>query len=413
MGVPEVSSDLSGHITMHQVLRLLYADQLSPIESIFRFESFDRADIRDTVGRLLCGAYDSALYDNEQRIRELTKEHDTISGELKSLFAVFGSTEQGFTPEWLEAQRSALIDEQRSVQAAIEAAEERIFVGKQEDEITLSDQEIVYKEVQRLQVEIGAEKQSSDAITLAIVDSDAFIAGLKTKLEALQDTSKVVQYFGEIRFHSCPACYAPISDEQRAHMCHLCKTPFDSEQTKSRISTLIMDITRQIKQSEQLQVRRSERLAAVDQHIGQLELAWRNASRRLLTLQRLPSTEAGAQLRDLHMRSGYVTRQIEDLDSKTKLVETVRSLTTRRDLVSAEMARLRSANEALRAEQQQRLSRAYSAISDELKQLLRNDLIRQDVFEDPKNITFTFAENKITIDDESYFSASSRAILKK
>lgn len=51
LGIPEVSSDLSGNITMHQILRLLYADQLSPIEDIFRFERFDQANLRDTVGQ--------------------------------------------------------------------------------------------------------------------------------------------------------------------------------------------------------------------------------------------------------------------------------------------------------------------------------------------------------------------------
>lgn len=67
LGIPEVSSDLSGHITMHQILRLLYADQLSPVEQLFRAVPFDRADLRDTVGRLLCGAYDSAVYETSKK----------------------------------------------------------------------------------------------------------------------------------------------------------------------------------------------------------------------------------------------------------------------------------------------------------------------------------------------------------
>ena len=37
---------------------------------------------------------------------------------------------------------------------------------------------------------------------------------------------------------------------------------------------------------------------------------------------------------------------------------------------------------------------------------------RQDIFEDPKSVSFTFGDNKILVDDENYFSASSRAILK-
>jgi hypothetical protein len=65
IGMPEVASDISGNVTMHQILRLLYADQLSPVENLFRFEPFDSPALRDTIGRLLCGAYDSELYSNE------------------------------------------------------------------------------------------------------------------------------------------------------------------------------------------------------------------------------------------------------------------------------------------------------------------------------------------------------------
>ncbi len=66
MGMPEVALETSGNITMHQILRLLYADQLSPIDDIFRFERFEPSNMRDTVGRLLCGAYNNDLYEKKR-----------------------------------------------------------------------------------------------------------------------------------------------------------------------------------------------------------------------------------------------------------------------------------------------------------------------------------------------------------
>jgi hypothetical protein len=66
LDIPEVVNDTSGTLTMHQILRLLYSDQLSPVEHIFRLDSrFDTPILRDTVGRLLCGA--QAVYDLYQR----------------------------------------------------------------------------------------------------------------------------------------------------------------------------------------------------------------------------------------------------------------------------------------------------------------------------------------------------------
>lgn len=412
MGIPEVSSDLSGHITMHQMLRLLYADQLSPVEDIFRFERFDQANLRDTVGRLLCGAYDSALYDNDQRIRKLTKEYDTISGQLKSLFSVLGKTEHGFTLEWIEVQRRVLDEDRHNVGVSIEEAESSVYVSAEEDRLTLDEQQKAYQEVQRLQSELGAAHQERDALALAIADSAAFILSLKSKIDALRDSSKVAEHIGEVRFQTCPACYAPLDGEPALHACHLCKTPFDSDQTRERISALILDTGLQIRQSEQLQMRREERDAVFKERIQTLEAAWRRASQRLTVLQRLPSSEARERLRKLHRQSGYLDRQIEDLEQKARLVQTVQELSDQKNKLNAEITRLKSVNDALRAEQRERLAVAYTRIATEVKELLRNDLRRQDIFEDPENVNFTFAENRISVNDENYFSASSRAILK-
>ncbi|MCW1995554.1 hypothetical protein ABIE85_005995 [Bradyrhizobium diazoefficiens] len=412
LGIPEVSSDLSGHITMHQILRLLYADQLSPVEQLFRAVPFDRADLRDTVGRLLCGAYDSAVYDNEQKIRELSKEFDTINGQLRSLFSVLGKADQGFTLEWIDAQRTSLEQEQAATQRLIEEAEQKLYTSTKNDKLTLSQQENVYKAVQALQSELIRLKQDRDALALTIADSNAFLAALKNKIEALRDSSAVVDHIGEVRFQCCPACYSPIDGELAKHACHLCKTPFESEQTRSRIAALILDTSLQIRQSTLLQSRREDRARTVDQEIRDTETKWKDASRRLSALQSLPSTNDREKLRDLHRRSGYLQRQIEDLDQKAQLAATVRQLSDRKSELQATITKLRNTNDTLRAQQASTLAKAYTLIADEVKKLLVQDLRRQDVFEDPRSVNFTFEGNQITVDNESYFSASSRTILR-
>jgi hypothetical protein len=59
IGIPEAISDGSSNITMHQVLRLLYEDQLTPVQRIFRAENFDTWQARQAVGDrnlgLMCG----------------------------------------------------------------------------------------------------------------------------------------------------------------------------------------------------------------------------------------------------------------------------------------------------------------------------------------------------------------------
>lgn len=194
--------------------------------------------------------------------------------------------------------------------------------------------------------------------------------------------------------------------------CHLCKTPFDSERVGTRIVSLINETGLQIRQSRNLQERRMERLVRAEKSLQGRESAWGEASRRLAAAQRLPSSEARQRLRDLQRRAGYVDRQIEDLEEKAKTVELVRQLSIQKEELNARIESLKGDSDARRAAQQQRLSRAYSAIADEVRTLLHNDLPRENAFENASQIAFDFFKNAISVDGQSYFSASSRVVLK-
>lgn len=412
LGIPEVASDISGNVTMHQLLRLLYADQLSPIENLFRFERFDQPALRDAVGRLLCGAYDSTIYDNELKIRSLTRDLDAATAELKSLFTVLGKAEHNLSLDWIAGQRQKLEQERESLQQKIEAAERDALKGSAADKLTLEAQEDAYAEVQRLQTELGKAQQERDSLILAIGDSAAFMSTLEHKIEALNDSASVAHHVGDIRFNVCPACYAPIDEDLPSHACHLCKTPFDTERVRNRIVALINDTAVQLKQSRLLQEKREQAAKNADESLHRLQEAWQQASRRLSELQRLPSTESQTELRDLHRRAGYLEREIENLEEKSELIRLVDQLSAKKAELEGAMSALRMENEKLRVSQQERLSRAYTLIANEVRTLLRNDLRRQDSFENPRSIEFGFDTNKITVDGHSYFSASSRVILK-
>jgi hypothetical protein len=413
LGFPEVANEVSGNLTIHQILRLLYADQLSPVEHLFKFDSqFDSPLLRDAIGRLLCGAYDGALYQNELSIRTHQREFDAVSGELRSLYAVFGRAGEGLTLDWVAAERHNLEVKRLELQVRIEDAERLAFSGTADDELTLKAQELAYKEVQSLQAELGIARQERDSLALDIADSAEFISSLRNKIEALTDSSAVARHFNEVRFQTCPACYSPLAADTPDDICHLCKTPFNAERAQGRIVALINDTAIQLKQSEMLQSRREDGVTALAAKVRAIEEKWREASRRLSSLQRLPSSGASERLRTLHREAGYLERQIEDLDQRRTLVEKFDQLSKRKNQLNEIMTGLSSQNEALRASQQQRLSVAYTAIAEEIKDLLRHDLRRQDAFENPQSVEFDFGTNRISVDGQTYFSASSRVVLK-
>lgn len=414
LGIPEVANDVSGNLTIHQILRLLYSDQLSPVENIFRYESrFDPPALRDAIGRLLAGGYESALYENAVKLRELTRQFDAKSAELRSLFSVLGNTQHSLTLAWLNAERSKFEAGRTALQNEIELAERQLFVSTKDDELTLKAQNEAYSKTQALQKSLGEVRQERDALQLAISDSASFISTLEQKLRALTDADLTARHIGDVRFNICPACFAAVEDRADAvHSCHLCRTPFDTARASDRIVALINDTALQLKQSRLLQERRQERLEGFGKRLDALESEWMASSRELSSLQRLPSSDARERLRALHRHSGYLDRQIEDLNEKAHIIQLVDKLSNEKNELNDAINRLKSQNDALQASQARRLEQAYTLIADEVRDLLHHDLRRQDSFESARSVQFDFASNRITVDGHSYFSASSRAILR-
>ena len=53
LDIPESRGDTGSTITMHQILRLLYVDQVSSMDALLRTEGFDSSLTRETIGDLL------------------------------------------------------------------------------------------------------------------------------------------------------------------------------------------------------------------------------------------------------------------------------------------------------------------------------------------------------------------------
>ena len=209
--------------------------------------------------------------------------------------------------------------------------------------------------------------------------SESFIASLADKLTALSDATLAAEHIGHVRFQVCPACYSRLGDENKSikHACHLCKTPFDSDHARARLAALMNDTAVQLKQSQQLQVAREQREKGLVSKVGELEQKWRAASTRLDDLKRLPSSEAREALRALSRRQGYLDRERENLEQHARVIELINQLSEKKSALNDAITRLKAENEVLRASQKKRLSLAYTAISDEIRNLLRHDLRRQ------------------------------------
>lgn len=411
--MPDVAIEDTSSITIHQILRLLYADQLSPTESLFRFEGYDPENLREAVGNLLCGAFDAEIYELQQLKRTKEREFTEASAELRSIFRVVGGGDESMTLDWIAQRRKTLVEERENISTQLMVTEEAFYSSQSSEKITLQIQKDLYKQVQKLQLDIRQKHADVDSVEFDLSDSAAFIKTLNSRLEALRDADLATEVVGTVRFGICPACYAEVVDHDHAvAACHLCKTPLDTERARDRIVGIINELSIQVRQSERLQEIRANRLKSFQIQLDSLQTTWRVKAKELADLSSVPTSKAREEIRDLQRRLGYIDKSIEDIEAQVKLANKIGDLSAKKAQLDQDIQSLGTRISALQLSQTDRLRTAKASIERNIIEILRGDLSRQDSFENPEHVRFSFAKNTITVDEHTYFSASSRVILK-
>ncbi len=267
-----------------------------------------------------------------------------------------------------------------------------------------------------VRVALGMVEQMSgwtlDATTGVVTFTTAPGSGVMVRA-GQRDADLAADVVGAVRFGTCPACYAEVIDhDHEVEACHLCKTPLDSQRARDRVVGVINELSIQIKQSERLQEIRSERLKTYHAQLSALEGSWRIRAQELADLISVPTSQAREEIRRLQRSMGYIDKSIEDIEGQVKLANRIGDLSARKSQLDQDIQSLGARISALQLSQTDRLRSAKASIEKNIIEILRGDLRRQDSFENPEHIQFSFAKNTITVDGHTYFSASSRVVLK-
>lgn len=412
LNIPELETETSGKLTIHQILRVLYSDQLSSIESIFRDDNFDSPALREAVGRLLFGAYEAAIYANQLKIREFEKELAVIEASLRSIYTLLAGVQHSLTLDWVEAERRTIEAELERLGNEIASAEEATYAEATSEKISLTPQQGIFAQVQRLQAELARLDDTEAALQLEHADSEIFIATLERKIQALQDSTSVASAISDIQYAWCPSCFAPLAAEINPHACRLCKEPLDEDRLRRRIVSQLNDMVIQRKQSKALQAQRSSQLEALDRERSEARTRWDASRTELARVRRTPTSEARDRLRALNERSGYLRRELEDIAEKASLIGRLDQMSRQKVQLTAAISELTDINDRLKASEAERLMAAYTEVADETVFFLHRDLPRQDSFQNASSVKFSFGRDQISVDGQSYFSASSTVYLK-
>lgn len=413
LGLPEVQTGESqSKITMNQVLRLVYADQISPIDRIFRFQQFDDAVTRQTVGDLLCGAFSDRFYRAVIRSNEAGKELHEVAMKIRSILSAHSRGGLPLTREWLEAERLKLDETLNAKNAEIENLENDIFHAQFDDRLTLNDQEETYKRILQLQAQIAEVEEAISRKLLEQADSAQFIAAIDGRLFQLRHSHAVVEEFERLDFQFCPSCLEPVANHGVEGACTLCKEPFDRSRTRSRSLKLINEFTRQKEQSLELQKIRDMEIRDLRSRIASLKELWEQSERHYSVAVKTPTTKMRAQLRSLNREAGYLLKELEDLAGKSEVVAQVEELSTQRDRLQDELDTLKATIDHENSRKKERVSTARQKIEKITIGFLKADLSRQSTFDNAREVDFEFDGNRISVNGDSFFSASSMVYLK-
>tara|TARA_R110002074_G_C12548406_1_gene666353 strand:+ start:1944 stop:3854 length:1911 start_codon:yes stop_codon:yes gene_type:complete len=415
IGVPEAISDGLSNITMHQLLRILYSDQLTPIQRIFRVEPFDTWQIRQAVGDLLCGIGGYDLYALQLFLRDLEREFSEVSTRLKSLMAVVSSYGDKVLAEHIsDALNGANVQRGRLQERLLE------LLGRSDDGDAGADADQLAKrqrrDVLKARTEVTKLSDAMETLEYEITDAEQFIDHLRAAVDEFDDASMTFFALGAVRFEFCPSCFSPLAESHKHgdEHCHLCGVKSVAEHDKTRALAVKLDLQMQINESLRMQDEREHRKL-------ELKSQLRSASsslRAIVSASEIGRGSAASKIEtlvaDISRQLGYLDREVEQLQQRVALAEEISRLSEDKSLLNARISEMKDRIQSVEISQKQRRSIAYTSIAENMKYILGRDLAQHSDFEVIESTNFSFSEDWISVngDKSRVGSASGMVVLK-
>ncbi|EJL6277502.1 hypothetical protein NMT19_001017 [Vibrio cholerae] len=404
LGMPYSKSDDKNSITMHQLLRMLYVDQMTSPDRLFKFDKFDSPNKRLAIGELLIGLSDFELYEKRVRLQSLKLALENRIKEIKTIHSFLGSTIKSVS------EIDGEIDEKRKEIDALELEVES-FSSPSEDGTT--EDEVLKKlivEVQEARGKYTASQQDIAKTSFEINDSQMFIESLSRRVKALKETQDTINALSDVAFNHCPACQTEVQAQPIG--CSLCGTTKpESNNNFDPTFKVRKEIEFQITESLLLIEKKQKKLDEQRVESNQLETKLGELERDLEIIRK-PQRAVNIQLRQKLSEIGGLRNEIRALNNSKKEFAKLYGLYDERDMLQKEVTKLDDDIARLTRRMENDLKAKKRKLSEATLDLLKADVGHEEIFVDGSKVEFDFAEDRVTIDDRALFSASSMVYLK-
>ncbi|MDX0500291.1 AAA family ATPase [Sinorhizobium medicae] len=408
-GIPEAPNMGNSNITMHQVLRLLYADQQTPPGKLFRFESFDTREIRETVGQLVIGVNGYELYDSLIKLRELKTEYAEKDRLYKAAIISLPSTE-GLTSiaildtrlNELSARRQQIVEEIQNVDTVLGEDQAKVFVA---------ERQTMRRRLQKL----AADLQECERRITDLDDEQAeirqFVDHLEQQLVALNAADELSSKLGSIEFQYCPACLKPLQEKGTQH-CIVCDEVVDEEKVRSRYFELKVDNELQIRESRQLLSTKAAEVEKLQVDARALRRTYSITMTEFSSRYDVSNSPRESYLAERYKLLGGLEREAEYMDELRATLQRIDDLSAQRAKLNDEISALEAKARRLEASSTARVAKAMNTVGTIGKRILTKDLKRQEAFENPTSFSVDFGDDAMLVDGKMNFAESSNVVLK-
>lgn len=411
LDMPEAQGDGASNLTMHQFMRVMYADQPSLHSAIFRIDSFDNALTRETVGNYLSGVYDDKLYSAQLKRRELDKELGQADSELKSIFTVLAKSGQDVNIEFfgqqiLEAERRQVVLQEEIGRLKTERTVERDKKRNSEESISRASLDVAKKEL--ASALDGIAKMSSE-----LEDSTQFITELQSRLKSLEQSEVARNYFGTLSFNFCPCCLAEVKTlPSDADSCALCKTALQAAPGETQILRMRNELRIQLQESQKIIGIREQELARLRTSVPVLRQKMRSLEQKYFEATQNWTSDVEIALENSLREAGSLDQEIKGLYENQRLASVIKDLQDRRDSTLHKLSAIDSLIESLQYSQETQKQKVSFEVSSTVSRLLKQDLYRQEEFKTAEHVQFSFIDNQVVVDGSARFSESSTVVLR-
>lgn len=401
LGIPFAKSEDNNSITMHQLLRLMYVDQMTSLDRIFKFDQYDSANKRNAIGELMIGLSDFNLYKLRLDRQKIENELDAKIKNIKILHEYLGS----------EIKTLDQIDDQITAKRNVLASKEKELNLPPSDDESINSNTLIdlRNKVSHLRTSITNLKAKKEFDVYDLSDSEKFVESLSHRLNSLDESSKVINALSDIDFELCPSCFNKVDKYHNG--CKLCGNHSANDSNKNPTFKVRKEIEFQIKESIRLISLKNERLAETELAINQAESSLITFENQLKSVEK-PLTEISQKNRDLLISIGSLTNEIEELNKSKSIFSKLNFLYESRRELQSRLAAIEDQIEVKESSLEEELKRKKRNISSITLEILRADQEHEDAFKDGKKVDFNFEDDRVTIDDRALFSASSMAFLK-